>query len=579
MAVYALSKLNFINHSSFFKYLLLLSGDINLNPGPTVPCCICSKSLRQKVIYCNKCHLWFHKKCITISETDYKTLKNVPTQLRNYTCYRCHEETVQANTWDELPLLDNYLEDENHFEENLEEFEDFETDWEIFKRRGLHFIHININSITTKIDQLRYIAQKSEASVIGISESKLDKTVLDSEIEIVGYEIERNDRNRHGGGVVCYIKQNLNYNVRNDFGDKTENLFIDILLPKTKPILLGIMYRPPDQNGFLRNFNDTILNAKSFSSQEVYILGDININLLCSANKVSNGIKAYREFCSLHGLKQLIKTATRITKKSSSLLDHVITNSNEKVGNSGVIDVGLSDHQMIFCSRKITRAKFNKHNTVKIRSLKHYTKDLFLENLRNINFPNYQNYDDVNEAYTDLVNKIIVEIDKIAPLKEIRIKNSSQEWFDEEIIEHINKRDKLFQKFKKSREASDELLYKRAKNRLKNMIKSKKKNYMRQKLADNIGKPKELWKTLKSLGLPSKTGKESKICLEDNGILSFDAKKNAETFMKYFSNLAGDLVKKLPTAKNKFGMESVKEYYENLGVHQNNFCFHQIDKE
>ena len=45
------------------------------------------------------------------------------------------------------------------------------------------------------------------------------------------------------------------------------------------------------------------------------------------------------------------------------------------------------------------------------------------------------------------------------------------------------------------------------------MIKSKKKNYMRQKLADNIGKPKELWKALKSLGLPSKTGKQSKICL------------------------------------------------------------------
>ena len=44
--------------------------------------------------------------------------------------------------------------------------------------------------------------------------------------------------------------------------------------------------------------------------------------------------------------------------------------------------------------------------------------------------------------------------------------------------------------------------------------------------------------------------------------------------MKYFSNLADDLVKKLPTATNRFGMESVKEYYENLGVHQNNFCFH-----
>ena len=62
LASYTLSKLSFKNHSSFFRYLLLLSGDINLNPGPTVPCCICSKSLRQKIIFCNKCHSWFHKK-------------------------------------------------------------------------------------------------------------------------------------------------------------------------------------------------------------------------------------------------------------------------------------------------------------------------------------------------------------------------------------------------------------------------------------------------------------------------------------------------------------------------------------
>ena len=201
---------------------------------------------------------------------------------------------------------------------------------------------------------------------------------------------------------------------------------------------------------------------------------------------------------------------------------------------SGVIEVGLSDHQMIFCSRKILRSKFNKHNTVKIRSLKHYSKDLFLESLQNVNFPNYQNYENVNEAYADLVNKITTELDKIAPLKEIRIKNSSQEWFDAEIIEQINKRDKLFQNFKKSKSALDELSYKRAKNHLKNMIKTKKKNYMRTKLSENIGKPNELSKALKSLGLPSKVNKESKICLQDDGTLSFDAKQNAETIYELF---------------------------------------------
>ena len=50
------------------------------------------------------------------------------------------------------------------------------------------------------------------------------------------------------------------------------------------------------------------------------------------------------------------------------------------------------------------------------------------------------------------------------------------------------------------------------------MIKDKKKNFVIGKLNDNIGKPKELWKSLKSLGLPSKANSSATICLEKDGI-------------------------------------------------------------
>ena len=70
--------------------------------------------------------------------------------------------------------------------------------WAVFKKRGLHFVHININSLLPKIDELRYIAKLSEAAVIGISESKLDDSVLSSEIQIENYDLIRSDRNRHG---------------------------------------------------------------------------------------------------------------------------------------------------------------------------------------------------------------------------------------------------------------------------------------------------------------------------------------------------------------------------------------------
>ena len=48
------------------------------------------------------------------------------------------------------------------------------NEWNVFKSKGLHMIHLNINSLLPKIDQLRYTANSSNAAVIGLSESKLD---------------------------------------------------------------------------------------------------------------------------------------------------------------------------------------------------------------------------------------------------------------------------------------------------------------------------------------------------------------------------------------------------------------------
>ena len=71
---------------------------------------------------------------------------------------------------------------------------------ECFNSRGLHFIHLNVNSLLPKIDELRNIAKLSNAAVTGISESKLDDSVLSSEIRIDDYDTLRCDQNRHGEG-------------------------------------------------------------------------------------------------------------------------------------------------------------------------------------------------------------------------------------------------------------------------------------------------------------------------------------------------------------------------------------------
>ena len=98
----------------------------------------------------------------------------------------------------------------------------------------------------------------------------------------------------------------------------------------------------------------------------------------------------------------------------------------------------------------------------------------------------------------------------------------------------------------------------------------KRNNLITEKLEENIGRPKELWRTLKSLGL-SKTNSSPKICLEKDNNLSFDHKEIAETFKDYFSNLASNLVVELPTPPGKFGIESVKGYYEKYNLDGNDF--------
>ena len=58
------------NNETFCKYLLILSGDVELNPGPDFSCSICNKTtpLRYRVLCCYNCDSWVHKKCAKISE-------------------------------------------------------------------------------------------------------------------------------------------------------------------------------------------------------------------------------------------------------------------------------------------------------------------------------------------------------------------------------------------------------------------------------------------------------------------------------------------------------------------------------
>ena len=133
----------------------------------------------------------------------------------------------------------------------------------MFKNKGLHFGNLNINIIPSKIEQLRSLLINSNILVLQITETKLDNSVNNEEVEIDGDNLIQSDRNSKGGGIVHYIKNNISFNYHRN---PSENILIDILLTKPKPIMLGIIYRPPDQSSFPDDFNITL---KELASQGV----------------------------------------------------------------------------------------------------------------------------------------------------------------------------------------------------------------------------------------------------------------------------------------------------------------------
>ena len=80
--------------------------------------------------------------------------------------------------------------------------------------------------------------------------------------------------------MACYVKKMLAYNYKHNFCKNTESIFIDIFLPKTKTILVGILYRPPDKNDFVKDFEETFTGCHNLGKQECHLLEDFKINLL-----------------------------------------------------------------------------------------------------------------------------------------------------------------------------------------------------------------------------------------------------------------------------------------------------------
>ena len=95
-------------------------------------------------------------------------------------------------------------------------------------------------------------------------------------------------------------------------------------------------------------------------------------------------------------------------------------------------------------------------------------------------------------------------------------------------------------------------------------LQKRKNNFFKKILKECIGKPKDLWEAIKSLGLPNKYGGCIVGALVENQIVKHDTKSILKTFKSFYSNLARNLLAKLPKSPNRYKIKLVPDYYKNF---------------
>ena len=161
----------------------------------------------------------------------------------------------------------------------------------------------------------------------------------------------------------------------------------------------------------------------------------------------------------LFNLKQLISCSTCITCSSPTIIDNIVASYPDRVSQKGITDIGIFYHQLIFCTRKTLKTKTVSHKQISFRSLKNYSAVTYEEALTKVKFPNYENCININEDYSNFIQKLTSVIDEIASCKTKRVKSNSKEQFNSAVSEVINDGDNFFKEFKKSRLPIDQENY------------------------------------------------------------------------------------------------------------------------
>ena len=413
-----------------------------------------------------------------------------------------------------------------------------------FNTPQFSILHLNIRSIQKNLNKLQQFLCEIDflPDVIALSEIWVSETSF-FKPNLNGYEYVFESSKNKAGGVALFIKDSINYSLRNDLKFNSfmcENLWIELWSSKSKKEIIGVIYRHPshDFSDFQLAFEKTLFNLNNYKCN-YYICGDFNIDLH------KHRTQSYIDTIGSLGCNQLITSPTRINKTfhTSSLLDHFYSNKLENCIRAKTLIHDISDHFPILAiiSENNTNERLIKSSNkqFRIRNMKNFEESSFLKDLElNLNFTitenSEENFDIFLKSFTEIINKRAPF--RTLTRKEVRMKNKP--WINKALLSQIKLKNRLYKKYIRKKTATNFGVYKKHCNRLNHEIEKSKKIFYQGQVKNSSRNSKLIWKTIQDIvKYKCKTKPTIKEIRDKHNKLHTQPQNIANTLNEHFINI------------------------------------------
>ena len=540
------------NTKQLLCLLLLAAGDIHPCPGPPkyrFPCGDCAKPVKsnQKGIACDTCNIWFHTKCLQMSDAVYFRLgadESLPWECRNCECpFNFSESFFNVSTSSEpgpeppgAPMgTPDYTgsKNERHIAADFVELR---------RKYPRNFIitHINVNSLQYKFDEISIILSQKLVDCLFISETKLDGSHLDQRFKVDHYCMYRRDNPLDGGGgLIAYIRSDVPSYAVKPASAPLESLQINCILDGKRWSLLGVYRKPSLPTTSLTRLNDIIDRDLNMADNYI-ILGDMNINMLDQ-----NTNNAVHQLCSEHNLTNIIKEPTCHKGENPTLIDLILVHNKQTIRAGKVTPCSISDfHSYVHGIFKCTMPRTTTRK-IYYRSYRHFDPVDFGRDLRQAPFHVGEIFD--IHSHMEFFQSIFSNIlDSHAPIKTKIIKTNQCPHMTKEWKSAIFRRNMAHNKYLKQRTSKNFHVYRKLRNKCSNLSKSALKKYFGKHCTNT---DKTFWKVIKPY-FSKKSKSAENIQLDFEGNVVSEPEKIAEIFNTHYLNVATQIGADSPFANN-----------------------------